>query len=397
MTLLARLSREVFAVEYNYGVEALDGLRQLEAGVRHEKIPQPDTVTYEKIGSVAVIALDGAMYKKEMIGACDSVIGYDRIESYIAEANNDNSIKTILFRVDTPGGSVAGADTVREAIISSSKKTILYAENLLASAGLWIFSAVDEIYTHELTAIGSIGVLVAYEDKESKTKFLVSSNAPNKVCSITDPACQGKVKARLNEYEAKFYDRLVSSFGKDKETIKTDFDSGATILGDTAYKLGYIKELLSFDTLLSRLAKDEHLATMPPSNGKIVNQNSEKELAMNKELQAQSDEANATIEGLQSKIGGIEAQLADANAKVVATQEKAVKVIATGMTYGASKEAMLEALQAETTLEAHNKVLTAVAEAKESGETIAGGEKQLEGNKPKTEDEVKSEFDPYKI
>lgn len=396
MTLLARLSREVFAVELNYGIEALDGLKVLASGTRHEKIAQPDSVTYQKIGSVAVIALDGAMYKKEMRGACDSVIGYDRITSYITKANEDSEIKTILFRADTPGGSVAGADTVREAIMSSPKKTILYAENRLASAGLWIFSAVDEIYSHELTAIGSIGVLVSYEDKDSNTKFLVSSNAPNKVCDIKDPECQGKVKVRLDEYEAKFYDRLVASFGKEKETIKADFDNGATILGDTAHKLGYVKELISFDKLLSRLTGN--LATMPPNNGKIVNQNSsEKELAMEKELQDKLNEANATIEGLQSKVGGMEAQLTEANANIVAMQEKAVKVITTGMTHGATKETMLEALKADTVVEAENKVLTAIAEAKEGGDAIAGGEKQQESNKPQTEDEVKANFDPYKI
>ncbi len=372
MTLLAQLSKEVFAVEVNYAESALQGLKKLEAGVRHENIAQPDRVTYQEVGNVAVIAIDGAMYKKRLSGLCSSVIGYEQIKAYIAKAEENSKIDTILFRVDTPGGAVAGADEVRDAIKNSSKKTIVYAENLLASAGMWIFSAADEIYSNETTALGSIGVLVTYEDREKGAKYLVSSNAPNKVCNIKDETCKSKIQARLDEYEAIFYSRLVESFGKDKETIKADFDSGATIMAINAHKKRYIKELLPFDALLERLTK-EPLAAMPPERKN--SKSTKKELAMTQEeLQAQLDKANATIEDLQSKIGGLEAELKDS---VTAQIEKAKAVIVIGAKFGASADAMLTALEQDTIEAAENVVLKAVAEEKESGGVLAGGEKQL--------------------
>jgi len=262
--IFARLKNEVFIVEPNYAQELLKGLESIKAGTTHTAIANED-VTLQVIENVAVIALDGVMYKKNIGGMCETVASYDKISLLIDEAERNAEVDTILFRIDTAGGSVAGADAVREKIKASSKKTILYAENLLASAGLWVFSVVDEIYSNETTQIGSIGVVVMWEEKaEGKTvRHIVSSNAPNKVCNINDKKCQSRIQAKLNRYETMFYNRLVEAFNKDRETIQADFNDGDTIFASEAFEKGYIKELLSFEEVLN-------LAVMPPE-GKITN------------------------------------------------------------------------------------------------------------------------------
>lgn len=311
-TLLARLQSEVFIVEPNFASQVMENLQALSDGsikATHNNIAS-DSVTYQEIGEVAVIAVDGAMYKKDISGMCQSVASYDTMIKYIGKAESNPNLTTIIFRVDTNGGSVAGADEVRDRIKNSKLKTILYAENMVASGGLWIFSAVDEIYSNDMTVLGSIGVLIAYEDKETKTKYLVSSNAPNKVCDIKDEKCKTKITARLNEYEAKFYERVSESFNKEKEVIKEDFDNGGTVFADILHKKGYIKELLSFNELLSRY----NLASMPSTNEKIEQNSTQGETMSIKEKT--TVEPSVEVDGEDTQ-----ANLASAKIKVVSNSK----------------------------------------------------------------------------
>ena len=266
--IIARLRSGIFAIEPNYAEALLQGLEKIKQsksdGITHKAIAN-SSVTYQTAGNVAIIGIDGVMYKKEIGGMCSSVVSYEQIVSKINIAEEDDTIDTIMFRVDTNGGDVAGADEVRNKIRHSAKKTVLYAENLLASAGLWIFSAVDEIYSNDVTQIGSIGVLVIWQTSKDDRKIntIVSSSAKNKVCDIDEKNCQTKIKKRIDIYESKFLSRLEDSFSKTKEEIVADFNEGDTIFANEAQSKGYIKELLEFESLL------QSLVVMPP-HGKIA-------------------------------------------------------------------------------------------------------------------------------
>ena len=95
-----------------------------DGAIRTEQVGVANNnVVYTVVDNIAVIAIDGAMYKKEFRGACgESVVAYPNIVKAIDIAESDNNIDTILFRVDTGGGSVAGAEEVRYRIKSSTKK-----------------------------------------------------------------------------------------------------------------------------------------------------------------------------------------------------------------------------------------------------------------------------------
>ena len=250
-TLMARLGTEVFAVEPNFASALLTDLKAYRDGnaTTHTEIAN-DSVTYQTIGKNAIIALDGVMYKKKM-GICADVVSYDQIIEKIDMAEADANIENIIFRVDTRGGSVAGAEEVRTRIKNSPKNTITFFENVGASGGMWIFTASDEVYSSPMTQLGSIGVIVMYQDKESDVKAIVSSNAPNKYCDISNPECKNRIQSNLNEYETKFLDVLVEAYPKkSKEQIVRDFDNGATIFSEEAEKLGYLNGVMQFHDLL---------------------------------------------------------------------------------------------------------------------------------------------------
>lgn len=246
-----------------------------EGAIRTEQVGVANNnVVYTVADNIAVIAIDGAMYKKEFRGACgESVVAYPNIVKAIDTAEADNNIDTILFRVDTGGGSVAGAEEVRYRIKSSTKKTITFYENLGASGGIWIFTASDEIYAAPLTWLGSVGVVIEYEDKENKkTKQIVSDDSPNKRCELNGD-CESVMQSMVNTIAQDFFNVLEENTGFKKAEIKEIFQNGGIIKAEIAKEKGFIKDIRQFSVLLGDIKSNKGVrmpGTSPDNNSANV-------------------------------------------------------------------------------------------------------------------------------
>ncbi len=80
----------------------------------------------------------------------------------IRRARDDDKIKALVLRVDSPGGSAFGSELVRrelELTRKAGKPVVVSMGNLAASGGYWISMAADEVIADEATITGSIGVV----------------------------------------------------------------------------------------------------------------------------------------------------------------------------------------------------------------------------------------------
>ena len=80
----------------------------------------------------------------------------------IRQAREDEQIKALVLRVDSPGGSAFGSELVRrelELARQAGKPVVVSMGNLAASGGYWISMAADEVIADEATITGSIGVV----------------------------------------------------------------------------------------------------------------------------------------------------------------------------------------------------------------------------------------------
>ena len=71
------------------------------------------------------------------------------------------SIKAIVFRVDSPGGSVSGSESIRRMVVrakAAGKKIVVSMGSVAASGGYWISADADKIVAEPATLTGSIGV-----------------------------------------------------------------------------------------------------------------------------------------------------------------------------------------------------------------------------------------------
>jgi protease-4 len=91
-----------------------------------------------------------------------SSIGGDTISKAFRDATEDDNVKAILFRVNSPGGSALASDQILDSIKKAQKagkKVIVSMGDVAASGGYYVSLSADKIFAHETTITGSIGVL----------------------------------------------------------------------------------------------------------------------------------------------------------------------------------------------------------------------------------------------
>ncbi len=107
---------------------------------------------------VAIVVAEGEMIDgKQMSGT----IGGDSTSALLRQVREDDTVKAVVLRVDSPGGSVFPAELIRrevELIRASGKPVVVSMGDLAASGGYWISMNADEIIADPSTITGSIGI-----------------------------------------------------------------------------------------------------------------------------------------------------------------------------------------------------------------------------------------------
>lgn len=192
-------------------------------------------------------------------------------------AANDSSIKAVLLRVNSPGGTVAASETLYQEILRFKSKThkpvITYGQDLLASGAYYAACASDKIVAQPTSIVGSVGVifhsveisgamsLVGVKDNTIKSgpmKDMASMFKP-----IT-PEEKAIMQDMVDDYFARFKGIVENArnLHNDKLAAVTD---GRVFTGDKAVALGLIDQTGSLHDALN-LAKS--LANSP--NAKVV-------------------------------------------------------------------------------------------------------------------------------
>ena len=113
-------------------------------------------------GTVAVVDIQGTMTKAgSSLGGGGTVAARHAIR----QAERDQTVESIILRIDSPGGTVAGTADLASEVAKTSKPIVAYVEDLCASAAMWVASQCDQIYVNANTAqVGSIGTYMAMYD-----------------------------------------------------------------------------------------------------------------------------------------------------------------------------------------------------------------------------------------
>lgn len=129
------------------------GFRDYLRATRYEH--RKDRKAKTKIGLVVVqgAIVDGDSYP--------GVAGGDTISDLLDRARRDDDTAAVVLRVDSPGGSVYGSEQIRRGIEdmqADGKPVVVSMSSVAASGGYWSSMDADEIWAHDTTITGSIGI-----------------------------------------------------------------------------------------------------------------------------------------------------------------------------------------------------------------------------------------------
>ncbi len=116
----------------------------------------------ERIGLVygtGTITRGGSGLDPMSLGA---TLGADDVAAALREAADDDKVKAIVFRVDSPGGSAVASEVVRREVVrvvEAGKPVVVSMGDVAASGGYWISSPATRIVAQPGTITGSIGVV----------------------------------------------------------------------------------------------------------------------------------------------------------------------------------------------------------------------------------------------
>lgn len=194
-----------------------------------------DTATIEIVG---ILNKEGPDFFDKIFGI--AVTGYNQIIAAAQEIAENDSVKKVILKMDTPGGLAIGVDEAFQAINSLEQKVIAENHGMIASAGYWLAVSADEIVSTSPTNLtGSIGVKIAgFDPSKAETEFgikrvvIVSENAPEKDATLRTKKGIATLQKEVNAIERVFFDRISGARNVTIEHIKENFGQGAVFVAD---------------------------------------------------------------------------------------------------------------------------------------------------------------------
>lgn len=196
----------------------------------------------------------------------EGTIGGDSTAALIRKARLDDSVKAIVMRVDSPGGSAFASEVIRSEIARTQKEgkiVVTSMGGMAASGGYWISATSDEIWAQPTTITGSIGIFGmvptfekplnefgVFRDGVGTTKWAQSFDIMSGISDDFSAVVQATIE--------KGYDDFLSLVAEGRDMTKEEVDSiaqGRVWSGEDAHRLGLVDKLGDLDQAVESAAK----------------------------------------------------------------------------------------------------------------------------------------------
>lgn len=221
--------------------------------------------------AIAVVTVAGEIVDGE---GGPGVAAGESVSSLIYEAIENQDIKALVLRVDSPGGSVTASEQIRLAVIEAKKRklpVVVSMGNLAASGGYWISTPADRIFAEPETITGSIGIFgIIPSGREALAKWGVTTDGVRTTSLSGEPDVLGGISPEFDRLaqatiEKGYRDFLTRVAQSRKMTVEQvdRVGQGRVWAGGTARQLGLVDRLGDLDDALAeaaqlaKLGKDE--------------------------------------------------------------------------------------------------------------------------------------------
>lgn len=209
---------------------------------------------------VAVLYAAGEIYN----GDDYQNINSEKYVKYIKELADDDDVKAVVLRVNSPGGSGNASDEILFELQQLKKKKPLIVSfgDYAASGGYYISMAADKIYSEPNTLTGSIGVfgmIMNFKDLANRNGIrsdIVATNANSQIYSPLSGAAPGTIPILTKSVEST-YKRFVYFVTQNRKKSFEQIDAiggGRVWSGTRAKQLGLVDELGSLQNAINYAA-----------------------------------------------------------------------------------------------------------------------------------------------
>ena len=227
----------------------------------NEYAKQIDDELSESDNHIAVITAEGAIMEGEIT---QGVAGANGVVKQIRSAHEDENTKAIVFRVNSPGGSIIASEMMRDELFAAKEKgidVIVSMGDYAASGGVYISTPADYIFAESTTITGSIGVAIALPTLENAMDY-IGVNFDGVVTSKHggwDPtqAIDEDLDKIFAGWGADAYDRFVSFVAESRSQSYEDIKAiagGRVWIATSAKEIGLVDEIGGIDDAITYAA-----------------------------------------------------------------------------------------------------------------------------------------------
>ena len=193
--------------------------------------------------------------------------GGDTIARFLEQAREDEDVKAVVLRVDSPGGSAFASEVMRKELLAlkeAGKPVVVSMGSLAASGGYWISANSDEIWAAPTTITGSIGIfgfVQTYENTAAEIGVYTDGVGTTDLSPILNAGIgplPEEFSAIMQRSTENGYDRFLTVVSEGRGLTKAQVDEigqGRVWVGETALEIGLVDKLGNLDDAIASAAE----------------------------------------------------------------------------------------------------------------------------------------------
>jgi len=216
-------------------------------------------------GEIALIHIEGVI---EASGSGEGILSgvgtsSEDIVNQLRDADKDSSVKAILLRVNSPGGTAAASEEIFTEVKKVKKPVVVSIADVGASGAYLISCGADKIFANSSSSVGSIGTILTIPNytelyKKLGIDYIIISEGKYK--SLGHPArpITEEEKEILQEQSKVVYDQFVKNVSESRDIPKEkveEFANGLTYPGEQALEMGLIDKIGNYQDAVDLCAK----------------------------------------------------------------------------------------------------------------------------------------------
>jgi len=230
----------------------------------------------EAKNKIAVVEINGIISSRVIDQGGFSLV--DLIRAQLDRAREDDGVKAVILKVDSPGGEVLASDEINRLLMDfqdkSRKPVVVSMGDLAASGGYYVSAPCRWIVANELTLTGSIGVILHSYNyrglmdkvglapevyKSGKFKDMLSGERePDTVPPQEREMLQSLIDETFQKFKSVVANGRKYAHDKNKDKGRTlsedwaDYADGRVLSGSEAYRLGFVDQLGNYQDAVDR-------------------------------------------------------------------------------------------------------------------------------------------------